>query len=488
MSAQSASTALNPPEVSIAKRRPKYWPTIILLAADIFWTALAFYLAHQLRLNTEYPRPQNIPSFRFYLPMLVVQEICIIGLFFFYKLYHRKRSLSHLDELASLFGAVSVGTTIATAVISFAFKSDFDYPRLMIVYAWALTFVLIGMSRIFYARVLWWLQARGFGETKVIVVGAGETGRMIANAIEKSPGLGYRLVGIVDDRPINPVSRGADGGDFSAPWLGPTTQLGALIEQYQVGEVFVGMPEASHQKILNIISNAQRDQVGIKVFPDLFQIIASPVGIGDLNGLPMVTVRDVALRGWRLTLKRIIDVIIAGIVLIFMSPIMLLTAVLIKLDSPGPVFYSQVRMGLDAKPFKMLKFRSMRVDAEADGPGWTVKGDPRKTRLGAILRKFHIDELPQFINVLLGDMSVVGPRPERPVFVEQFRRLVPRYMERHQEKAGITGWAQVNGLRGDTSIVERTKYDLYYIENWSLAFDFKIILRTIWVSLLGQSE
>ena len=167
---------------------------------------------------------------------------------------------------------------------------------------------------------------------------------------------------------------------------------------------------------------------------------------------------------------------------------MLFTAMLIKLDSPGPVFYTQVRMGLDARPFKILKFRSMRMDAEMSGPGWTVRGDPRKTRLGGILRRFHIDELPQFINVLLGDMSVVGPRPERPVFVDQFRRLVPRYMERHQEKAGLTGWAQVNGLRGDTSIIERTKYDLYYIENWSLLFDFKIILRTIWVMLSGESE
>jgi Undecaprenyl-phosphate glucose phosphotransferase len=288
------------------------------------------------------------------------------------------------------------------------------------------------------------------------------------------------LVGVVDDRPTN--------GEFSSPWLGPTAQLGELIDRYQVGEVFIGMPEASHQKILQIISNAQRDQVGIKVFPDLFQIIASPVGIGDLNGLPMVTVRDVALRGWRLTLKRLVDVVISGAALVATSPIMLFTAILIKLDSPGPVFYTQVRMGLDARPFKILKFRSMRMDAEMAGPGWTVKGDPRKTRLGGILRRFHIDELPQFINVLLGDMSVVGPRPERPVFVDQFRRLVPRYMERHQEKAGLTGWAQVNGLRGDTSIIERTKYDLYYIENWSLLFDFKIILRTIWVMLSGESE
>lgn len=476
----TASLTLNSPDDAKMIRRPRYWSTVILVALDVILIAVAFYLAHRLRINSEYPRPLNIQSFRFYLPMLVLQEICIIGMFFFYKLYLRKRSTSHLDEIATIFGAISVGTVIATAGISFVFKNDFDYPRLMIVYAWALTFLLVAIGRTAHARMQWSLQARGFGETKVIVVGGGETGLMIANAIHKSPGLGYKLVGVVDDRPTD--------GEFRAPWLGPTAELGELIDRHQIGEVFVGMPEASHQKILSIISNAQRDQVGIKVFPDIFQIIASPVGIGDLNGLPMVTVRDVALRGWRLTLKRVVDVLIAGIVLVVTSPVMLLTAVLIKFDSPGPVFYTQVRMGLDALPFKILKFRSMRTDAEQGGPGWTTKGDPRKTRLGSGLRKFHIDELPQFINVLLGDMSVVGPRPERPVFVEQFRRLVPRYMERHQEKAGITGWAQVNGLRGDTSIFERTKYDLYYIENWSLLFDFKIILRTIWVAMSGESE
>jgi exopolysaccharide biosynthesis polyprenyl glycosylphosphotransferase len=164
--------------------------------------------------------------------------------------------------------------------------------------------------------------------------------------------------------------------------------------------------------------------------------------------------------------------------LIVLSPFLMLTAVLIKLDSPGPVFYAQERMGLDAKPFWCLKFRSMRTDAEKDGPGWTTADDPRVTRLGALIRRLSIDEFPQLINVFVGEMSLVGPRPERPVYVEQFRRSIPRYMDRHREKAGMTGWAQVNGLRGDTSIAERTKYDLWYIENWSLWLDFKIVLRT----------
>jgi exopolysaccharide biosynthesis polyprenyl glycosylphosphotransferase len=198
-------------------------------------------------------------------------------------------------------------------------------------------------------------------------------------------------------------------------------------------------------------------------------------------------VRDVALRGWKVAAKRAMDLLISGVGLVLLSPFLLFVALLIRLESKGPVFYTQLRVGLDGKPFHMIKFRSMRVDAEENtGPVWATEDDPRKTKLGTLLRRTSLDELPQLINVLLGEMSIVGPRPERPVFVEQFRNVVPRYMDRHQEKAGITGWAQVNGLRGDTSIIERTKYDLYYIENWSLLFDIKIIVRTVTNAIRGD--
>ncbi|HOU23609.1 MAG TPA: exopolysaccharide biosynthesis polyprenyl glycosylphosphotransferase, partial [Anaerolineae bacterium] len=230
---------------------------------------------------------------------------------------------------------------------------------------------------------------------------------------------------------------------------------------------------------LDLISQAEQQKATVRVFPDVFQIIASEISIDDLNGLPLLTVRDVALRGWRMAVKRGMDLLVSGLTLVVISPMMMFIALLIKLDSPGPVFYAQERMGLDAKPFQVLKFRSMRADAEKDtGPVWAKKNDPRVTRLGNFIRRHSLDELPQFINVLVGDMSLVGPRPERPVFVEQFRQVVPRYMDRHREKAGLTGWAQVNGLRGDTSIIERTKYDLWYIENWSVWLDIKIIIKT----------
>src|SRR5690606_31474325 len=241
------------------------------------------------------------------------------------------------------------------------------------------------------------------------------------------------------------------------PRLGGLADIPWVIERYNIDEVIIGLPESSHQELVGIISLCEREKVGIRVFPDVFQIMASEVGIGDLGGLPLLTIRDVALQGWKLTLKRGLDIVLSAIALVLLSPFLLLTALLVKLDSPGPVFYIQERMGLDAVPFKMIKFRSMRTDAESEGPGWTTPNDPRRTKLGSLMRRFNIDELPQFVNVLVGDMSLVGPRPERPVYVEQFRQSIPRYMDRHREKAGLTGWAQVNGLRGDTSIIERTK-------------------------------
>jgi exopolysaccharide biosynthesis polyprenyl glycosylphosphotransferase len=392
--------------------------------------------------------------------------------FFFYRLYHRQRATSHIDEFYAIFGAASVGTITAIAFISLIYKNELDYPRLMMVYAWVLTILLVWFGRIIHTRFQWSLQARGFNEARLIIVGAGEVGRMILQKIRQSPGLGYTVVGFVDDR--NPPS-----SVLGVDVLGGTDDLPRLIEAYQVDEVIIAMPEASHQEILSIIARCEREKVSIKVFPDVFQIMASEVSIGDLNGLPLLTVRDIALQGWRLAVKRAVDIMGSALALIVFAPTMMLVAILVKLDSPGPVFYIQERMGLNARSFPMLKFRSMRPDAESKtGPVWATEDDPRRTRIGSFIRRFSIDELPQFINVFVGDMSLVGPRPERPVFVNHFKKSIPRYMDRHKEKAGMTGWAQVNGLRGDTSIIERTKYDLWYIENWSLLLDFKILLRT----------
>jgi exopolysaccharide biosynthesis polyprenyl glycosylphosphotransferase len=261
-----------------------------------------------------------------------------------------------------------------------------------------------------------------------------------------------------------------------------------MIDQHNVNQVIIALPDSQRTELSDIVTLCQRGRVDIKVYPDMFAYVAREMSFDELGDIPLVTVRDIALRGWKLSLKRALDITGALVGLVFLSPFLLFTGLLIKLDSPGPVFYTQERMGLDGKPFQMIKFRSMRIDSETTGPGWTRPDDERVTRLGRLMRATSWDELPQLINVLLGEMSLVGPRPERPVYVQQFRERIPRYMERHREKAGMTGWAQVNGLRGDTSISERTSYDLWYVENWSLWLDIKIIIRTVLQVVLRRAR
>lgn len=452
------------------QRRTNWFLDLVTVAMDAAMIITAFFAAYHLRRVTEYPRPLVPRPFGYYSGMLLIHTITLLATFFFYRLYHFKSGISRIDKSYSIMAAVSFGMVASVALISFVYKNELDYPRAMIIYAWLLTIVCAMVGRLVtdYLHT----RYRMANPTRVLIVGAGDVGRMILQKINQSPNLGYQAVGFADDTPGRKEVSGL-------PVLGSTHQVRFLIREHNVQEVIIGLPEASHEEVLDLISQAEREKATARVFPDVFQIIASQISIDDLNGLPLLTVRDVALRGWRLAVKRGMDIIVSAVTLVLISPLMMLIALLIKLDSPGSVFYAQERMGLDAKPFAMLKFRSMRVDAEQEtGPVWAKRNDPRVTRLGAFIRRYSLDELPQFINVLLGDMSLVGPRPERPVFVEQFRQIVPRYMERHKEKAGLTGWAQVNGLRGDTSIVERTKYDLWYIENWSLLLDLKILIKT----------
>lgn len=450
-------------------KRSQFTLVVVMITMDTLMTIVAFLLAHRLRMATA---GDSVGPLVNYLPILPLQVASILIVFLMQRLYYRRHNAPYLDEFYTLFGAVSIATLMSVAFTSLLFRDQIDYHRWMMIYLWALTLLLVTLGRILVTRALRLLQARGIGQGRVLLIGTGDAGRMILQKILHTPNLGYHIVGVVDSNvSAAPVE--------AVPLLGTPADIPQIIEDYRVDEVIVALPEASHQEILGIVSMCEREKVSIRVFPDVFQIMANEVSISDFGGLPLLTVRDVALRGWKLALKRTVDVVGASLTLLFISPVMMLTALLIKLESPGPVFYVQERMGLDAKPFPMLKFRSMRADAETNGPGWTVKNDPRRTRFGAIIRRISLDELPQFINVLVGDMSLVGPRPERPVYVEQFRQRIPRYMDRHREKAGLTGWAQVNGLRGDTSVVERTKYDVWYIENWSLALDFKIMIQTV---------
>lgn len=439
--------------------------------------SLAFLFAYRLRMVIPWPGPleAEIPLVR-YLGLMAVQVSAVVITLFLYRQYYLPRALSRVDQLYAVSAGVSVGTVVAVAVSAFTFKNsifEVDYPRVMIIYAWLLSIFLIMIGRVIHQFVRDYLRDKGMGKDRLLIVGTGEVARIILQRILWSPQLGYELIGLVN---------GSDEEEeiLSIPVLGTPRDLPGLIDEHRIDEVIIAIPEKGHREVVEVISYCERGRVSIKVFPDFFQFVASEASIDDLGGLPLLSIRDFAMRGYLLVFKRLMDVIGALVGLVFFSPLMLLAAIAIKLESPGPVFFVQERMGLDGKPFLMIKFRSMRQDAEKDGPGWTQENDPRRTRLGTILRRIELDELPQFINVLLGEMSLVGPRPEQPYYVNQFRESVPHYMERHREKAGMTGWAQVNGLRGDTSIVERTKFDVWYTENWSLLLDIKILLRTLW--------
>ncbi len=455
-----------------------------LVVIDGVMLALAFLLGYVLRARLPLPAvPMNPPSFSNYVPMMIVHVLSVLVVFYFARMYHQRRAVSRIDEAYAVAQNVSIGTFLAVAFETLAFKNsalELDYPRGVVIYAWLLSIVLVVVGRMLLRFTTIRLREAGIGRDNVLIIGSGEVARTIAEKIRWSSQLGYTIVGVVNGAPGQKVGE--------VPIIGTTGELPELIDEYEVDEVIIALPEASHRELVQLVSKCQRGKVNIKVYPDIFAYMSGGITVDDLNGLPLLSVRDVALRGWKLSLKRAMDMVVSFIGLIFLSPALVMTAIAIKLESPGPVFFCQDRMGLDGRPFPMIKFRTMRQDAEREGPGWTKPGDPRVTRLGVFMRKTNWDELPNLINVFYGQMSLVGPRPEQPYYVQRFREYIPRYMERHREKAGMTGWAQVNGLRGDTSILERTKYDLWYVENWSLWLDIKIVIRTIFRMITRRDE
>jgi exopolysaccharide biosynthesis polyprenyl glycosylphosphotransferase len=468
---------------SAAQRRYHTVVTALQALVDVISLVSALYLAFKLRALLPIPEPARI-SLRFleFWPLIVIQTGCVMISFFFARMYHRRRVRYSSDELTAIFSAISIGTLWSIAATALAFQEDHpiaNFPRAALVYAWLLSVALVIVLRALLARAQRLLQRRGVGRTRVALVGAGEPAETVLQRIRETPRLGYDLVGMASTDGAPPPA------DVRS--LGSVDDIGAAIAREGIEEIIIAIPEATNDDLMQVISRCDRSSIGIKVVPDMFQIMAGQLSIDELGGVPLLNMRDISLRGWKLTLKRAIDIAGSAFGLVAGAPLFFLTAALVKLDSPGPALFTQERMGLDGERFPVFKFRTMRVDAEKLGQ-WTTKDDPRRTRLGTLLRRTNIDELPQLINVLLGHMSLVGPRPEQPRFVEQFRASIPRYMERHREKAGLTGWAQVNGLRGDTSIEERTKYDLWYIENWSVWLDIKIILLTIWQTIVRDNK
>lgn len=327
------------------------------------------------------------------------------------------------------------------------------------------------------------LRERGWNQRHVLVCGAGSLGRRVAHAIHEHRWTGLTVRGFLDDDPAL-AGTVVDG----VPVLGTLADVHATIAEKGIDQVIAAIPFSENGKLPGLLTTLTTETVDVRIVPDLAGFGALNMSISDLDGLPLVSLRESPLIGWSRVAKRAVDVLVSVAVLAAAAVPMLLIALAIKLTSRGPVFYTQERMGLDGRTFRMLKFRTMRADAEAQtGAVWATENDPRRTRLGTFLRKTSLDELPQFLNVLAGQMSVVGPRPERPVFIQDFKRKIPQYMLRHKVKAGITGWAQVNGWRGNTSLDKRIEYDLYYIEHWSIGFDLWIIALTPFKGLVSKN-
>lgn len=477
---QPVSFRVEPRSIRLSNDHLKALSTLTLLLTDTAMLIIAFAIGYEAReLLPFFPRPEEQPVLARYMPTIVVHTITIVVMFYFSQLYHLKRAFSRIEQLRQVIGVVTLGTLLASGTQEFLLQNtamEAVYPRSLLFYVWFFSVLLTVFGRELHRRSWTLLRRRGVVRDNLLIVGEGDIARKITEHIRNSPELGYTIVGIV-------TAAAQEGEMLGYPYIGAYDDIPRLIDDRQVEQVIVALSDYRRGELVELISLCQRGKVDIKVYPDMFSYMAGDLNVDDLGGTALLTVRDIALRGWKLSLKRALDLIGAAVGLVLLSPFMLITALLIRLESRGSVFYWQVRMGLDGRPFPMIKFRSMRQNAESGGQTWTVENDERVTRLGRYMRRSNWDEIPQLINVLVGHMSLVGPRPERPMYVQQFRRQIPDYMVRHREKSGMTGWAQINGFRGDTSIAQRTEADRFYVENWSLWLDIVIIIRTIWQSI-----
>ncbi len=444
----------------------------LTLAADLVLIVGSWLLAYYLRFYLgPIPVYLGIPPLTPYLALLVPILVVWVIAFRAFGLYRPRRLGSRLEEVWDVAKASTAGILVLVALTFFA--RSFEFSRVVIAYFWVISIALGSVSRAAFREALRVARRRGYNLRYALVVGGGELARAVITRLRQRPDVGIQLLGVVGDD--------KDGADLGARRLGGYGDLRAILDQRSVDHVILALPHDDYARIGMILEEIGDEPVTIHFVPDLLRFASLRGGVEEFEGLPFIHLRESPLYGWNRVLKRGFDVSFGSLALLLAAPLMPLIALAIKLTSDGPVLYRQERMGLDGRRFWMLKFRTMEANAEAGtGPVWAAAGDPRRTRLGAVLRSWSLDELPQLFNVLKGEMSLVGPRPERPIFVEQFRQEIPRYMLRHKVKSGITGWAQVKGLRGSTSLEERIEKDLYYIDHWSLALDLKILLLTLW--------
>ena len=473
--------------MSITYHRLLSWLTML---TDIPLINLAFALAYLLRYELQWFRAVEegyYISYEAYLPIALGLTVISLVVFRLEGAYDKqKRNRGWLDDIYTVLNGAT--TSIMVMVFITFFLQPLYYSRLIFFYAALLIIVVLSLARLARSIVIDALRQRGVGVDRVVIVGAGEVGRTVIANLVAQPRLGYRVVGYVDD---NPDKGNVDMGPIKG--LGSIDRLPALISELDVDEVIITLPWMSHRKISSILAQCEREDVRARIVPDLFQMRLSRVDIEDLNGIPLLGMRDQTISGWNLVVKRSIDLVASLLGLVVLAPVLLVMAIAIMLDSPGPVLFRQARIGKNGREFSIYKFRSMEKDAEerlpelqnlneAEGPLFKIREDPRRTRVGRWLRKTSLDELPQLYNVLSGEMSLVGPRPHLP---EEILRYQPWHRKRLEVVPGLTGLPQVSG-RSNLSFDETAFLDLYYIQNWSLSLDIMILLRTVPHVLFGD--
>ena len=480
---QTDRTTTNPENwlVNIAQRiHPAWWPLLLRLS-DLFLIFLAFVLSYWVRYELQWFRavdPAFQTDFATYLPFSVALIAILFVSFSFSGVYRRRRDRGWLEEVYTIATATTLG--VVTLIILNLIFGKLSYSRLLFLYAAVFVTFFLGISRAVFLMLRGYLRERGVAVQRVVLVGAGDVGRMVMRNIAARPSLGYRLIGFLDD---NPSKSSTDIGRFKA--LGPLDNFEHVLAAYPVDEAIICLPWQSHRTVARLLNQCEQNGVRAHIVPDLFQLTKNQMTVEDLNGVPLISTRAVSIIGLNLIFKRILDLAIVAAGSLFALPVGALIALAIRLDSPGPIIYSQTRIGKNGNPFAIYKFRSMVEDAaerreeiaalnEATGPLFKVRDDPRCTPVGRFLRRFSLDELPQLLNVLRGEMSFIGPRPNLPEEVAQYKEW---HKKRLSVSPGMTGLWQVSG-RSDLTFDEMVLLDIYYAENWSLGMDLGILLMT----------
>ena len=456
------------------KDHQKYFNQLHLIL-DAVVVAISYWLAWYLKFGEIWPWYEEVAALTFEEYMIALWFIVpgYVILYYMMNLYTPKRATLRRYEIINIVQANTVGL-VGFIVILYIFK-QIHFSRQMILMFYGVNIVLTTLFRSVLRSVLQFFRRKGYNLKYILLVGYSRAGEEFIDRVNNNPQWGYVIRGILDDHvPAGTLYRGVKV-------VGTIDNLQYILPENKLDEINISLGLGDYDKLESIVSMCEKSGVHTKFIPDYNSLFPANPYVEDVLGLSVVNIRYVPLADpFNKAIKRLFDIIFSLLAIVLVSPIMLATVIAIKLTSPGPILFKQERIGLHNKPFEMYKFRSMVVQkTENEKKGWTTQNDPRVTNVGRFIRKFSIDELPQFFNILKGDMSVVGPRPERPQFVDKFREEIPRYMVKHQVRPGLTGWAQISGYRGDTSIKRRIEHDIYYIENWTLWFDIKIVFLTV---------